>query len=133
MLTNNLLFAGSGGLRVVLLLSTSIALPDSSRFATQSAQVIELGTSNATFLDKVDVIDDSCVKRKYSFDTHAEACFSHSDCFASATMFARDHDAFESLQSFFGFRFFDPNMYTHSIARLKSGNVCPQLRRFYFV
>jgi hypothetical protein len=132
-LTISLFFIGSSGLGTFVLVSASIALTDSSGFASQSAQVVELGSSNATSLNEVDVIDNSCVKREYSFDTHAEACFPHGNRFASATMFASDHDALESLESFFGFRLFDSNMYTHSIARLKSGNVCPQLRRFYSV
>src|SRR5688572_13374805 len=112
------------------LLPTSIALANAGRLTAQTTQVVQLGPSNAAALDQVDVIDDGCMQRKDSLDTHTEARLSHGDRFARAAMLASNHDALERLQSFLGFRFLNSHVNADRIARLKLRNIFPQLGFF---
>src|SRR5262249_26105403 len=110
-----------------------VALANACRFTTQSAQIVELRSSDATALYEIDVIDDGGVQRKDSLDADAETRLAHCDRFARAAMFARDHDALESLQSLFRLGFLDPNVHANRIAWLKFRNISTQLRLFNFI
>jgi hypothetical protein len=79
------------------------------------------------------MVDDRRVQRENSFDADAETGFSHCNRFARAAMFARNHDAFESLQSLFGLGLFNPHVHTDRIAWLKLWNIITQLRLFNFI
>jgi len=110
-------------LRVVALVRARIALANTRGFASQSAEVIELGPSYSTSFYQIDVVNDGGVKRKNPFDADSETGFSYGDGFACAPMLASNHDAFKSLQSFFRLGFLDSHVDTHSIAWLKLGNI----------
>src|ERR1051325_3504205 len=128
-----LFLAGCRRLSVVALVSARVALSNACRFAAQSAQVVELRSSDATSFDEIDMIDDGCVQRKYPLDADAKTRLSHGDRFARAAMFARNHHALKSLQSLLGLGFFNPNVYANRIAWLKFRNVFTQLRFFNFI
>src|ERR1051325_3139286 len=76
---------------------TGIALANARSLAAQFAQVIKLRASYVTFFHHVDVIDDSCMQRKNSFDADAKAGLTHGDRLAHAAMLARNANAFECL------------------------------------
>src|SRR5436305_6717749 len=114
-------------------MAARVALADACGFTTESAQVVKLCSSDATSFHQINVIDDRRVQGKDSFHADAETCLSHGDGFARAAMFASDHDAFESLQSLFGLRFFNSHVNTDRIAWLKLRNVLPQLTLFNLV
>src|SRR5215467_6437582 len=128
-----LFLAGRRRLSVVALVAASIALANACRLAAQTAKVVKLRSSDATSFHEIDMIDDGCVQRKYSLDADAKTRLSHSDRFARAAMFARDHHTLKSLQSLFGLGFFNPNVYANRIAWLKFRNVITQLRLFNFI
>jgi hypothetical protein len=125
-----LFLAGCRRLSVVALVSARVALANACRFAAQSAQVVELRSSDATSFHEIDMIDDGCVQRKYPLDADAKTRLSHGDRFARAAVFAGDHDTFKSLQSLFGLGFFNPYVNTDRIAWLKLWNITTQLRLF---
>jgi len=76
------------------------------------------------------MIDYGRMKGEDSLNANPKARFSYSDGFPRTPVLARYHNTLESLQSFFGFGFFDPNVHANSIARLKPWNVVTQLRLF---
>src|ERR1043165_1140853 len=121
----DLLALGSRSLRVVGLLSACITLANACGFAAESAQIVKLGTANAAAFDQIDVIDDGRVQRKNSFDTDSEAGLAHRDGLTRTAVLARNHDAFESLQSLLGFGFLDPDVNADRVARLKLRNILP--------
>src|SRR6185369_13384671 len=93
-------------------MATRVALTDTCGFTAQSTQVVKLRASDAAALYEIDVIDDCCVQWEDSFNANTKTRLSHRDRFARAAMFSRNHDAFKSLQSFFGLRFFNPHVHT---------------------
>src|SRR6185436_9165791 len=117
-------------LAIVVLVSTSIALSNSGGLTTKSSQVVKLCTPHTSPLDQVNVIDDRRVKWEDPFNSNTKTNLANGDRFSCTAMFARNHNTLESLQSFFRFGFFDPDMYANRIARLKPRNVLPQLRLF---
>ena len=128
----NLFLAGCGSVGVITM-TARVALADTSGFAAQPAQVIELGSPDATSFHEVDVVDDRRVQREDSFNADAKTRFSDSDGFASAAMFTRDYDALKSLQSLFGLGLLNPHVHADRIAWLKLWNILTQLRIFNFV
>jgi hypothetical protein len=128
-----LTLAGDRGLGVVALSAARVALANACGLASKSTKIIKLGSSDATSFDEIDVVDDRCVQWKDSFDPDAETRLPHRNGFARAAMFPRDHDAFKSLQSLFGLRFFNPHVNTDRIAWLKLWNVITQLAFFNVV
>src|SRR4051812_21266307 len=96
-----------------------IFLADAGGLATQPAQIVELGATDATALDHINVVNDGRVQREDSLDTDAEAGLAHGDGLARPTVLARDDDALERLQALFGLRLFDAHVDAHRIARLK--------------
>ena len=80
-------------------MSARVALANACRFAAQSAQVVELRSSDATSFDEIDMIDDGCVQRKYPLDADAKTRLSHSDRFAGAAVFACNHHALKRLHA----------------------------------
>src|SRR6185369_16238828 len=127
-----LFLAGSRSLSIVAV-TARVALTDACGFTAQSTEVVKLCSSDAAALDEIDVVDNRRVQRENSFDADAKTRLSHCDRFARASMFARDHDAFKSLQSLFGLGLFNPHVYTDRIAWLKLWNITTQLRLFNFV
>ena len=125
----NLFLAGCGSLSIVAM-TARVALTDACGLTAQATQVVKLRATDATALYQIDVIDDCCVQWENSFYANAKTRLSHRDRFARAAMFARDHDAFKSLQSLFGLRFFNPHVNTDRIAGLKLWNIITQLRLF---
>ena len=125
----NLFLAGCGSLSIVAV-AARVALTDACGFTPQSTQVVKLRAPDATALYQIDVIDDCCVQWENSFYANAKTRLSHRDRFARAAVFARDHDAFKSLQSLFGLGFFNPHVNTDRIAWLKLWNIITQLRLF---
>src|SRR6185503_13696422 len=117
-------------LAVATLLTACITLADTSGFSAQATQIIKLGPANTASLHHIDMVYDSRMQWKNSFDANAKTGFTHRNCFACAAMFTSDHNPFEGLQTFFGFRFLDANMNAHCIARLKIRNVLAQLGFF---
>jgi len=124
-----LFLAGCGSLSIIAM-TARVALTDACGFTPQSTQVVKLRAPDATALYQIDVIDDCCVQWENSFYANAKTRLSHRDRFARAAVFARDHDAFKSLQSLFGLRFFNPHVNTDRIAWLKLWNIITQLRLF---
>src|SRR5689334_1301406 len=112
-------------LRVVVLLAAGITLANACGFAAQSAQIVELGAANAASFHEIDMIDDGRVQRKDSFHADAETGFANGDRLTRAAVLARNHDAFESLQSFLGLGFLDPDVNADRVARLKLWNIFP--------
>jgi hypothetical protein len=117
------LFALGRGSRFAILLTARIALANTGGFTTQTAEVIKLRSSDTASFHQIDVINDSGVQRKNSFDTDTEAGFAHRDGFTRAAVLSRDYDTFKSLQSFLGLGFLDPDMNADRVARLKLGYV----------
>jgi hypothetical protein len=67
------------------------------------------------------------MKRKDSFDADTKAGLPNGNCLTSAAMLTRDDYTFKSLQPFFGFGFFDPNVDAYGVARLKLRHLVAQL------
>src|SRR5690349_2303062 len=111
-------------------MSSCIALADTCCFTSKSTQVVELCTSNPTSFYEVDVVNDRCVKWKDSLNAYTKACLSHCNGFASAAVFASNHNAFERLQSFLRFGFLNSHVDAYRISRLKPRNVLTQLGLF---
>src|SRR6185503_6094379 len=127
------LFLGSGGLGVIALLTSRIALANTCSLTAKSTEVVELGPSHAASFYQIDVVDYRCVKWKNSFYADSKTGLSNSDCLAGAAMFTSDHDAFKSLQSFFGLRFLNPHVNADRIAWLKLWNIITQLALFNLI
>src|SRR5262249_43983140 len=79
-----------------------IAFANARCLAAQIPQVVKLGAAYVAFLHHVDMIDDSRVEWKDSFDTNPEAGFAHGNGLSHAAMLTRDYHAFKSLQAFLG-------------------------------
>src|SRR5882762_1041023 len=87
-------FARSGcALHLPGLIGARIPLTDSSRLATQFAQVIELGAPDAPLFHHIDMIDDGGVQRKDPFDADTETGFANGNRLARAAVLAGDDDA----------------------------------------
>src|SRR4026207_953960 len=106
-----------------VLLTACITLANTCRFTTKSAEVVELGASNTSSFDEIDVIDDGGVQRKDSFDANTETCLADGDRFPRAAMFTCNHDTFKNLQSLFSLGFLDPDVNADRVARLKLRNI----------
>ena len=118
-----LCLSGSGGLRIVRLMTSCIAFTNAGSFPAQSAKVVKFCASNATFLNEIDVVDDRRMEGKDPLNADAKARLSDRDRLASATVLSRDDNTLESLEPFFRLRLFNSDMHTHGIARLEPRKV----------
>jgi len=91
------------------------ALFETSGFALEPTQVVELGAAHFAGADHIDVIDDGSVHGEDTFDASAEADLADGDGFAHTNVLARDDGAFKRLQTFL-VAFFDADVDADGIA-----------------
>src|SRR5262245_39125406 len=119
------LFTATGSLRRSL--RAGIAFADAGRLTAELAQVVELGTADASSFDHVDVINDCCMQRKDALDADSERRLADRDRFSHALSTACDDDPFKSLQSLFVFAFLDANVDADGVTGNKIRNIAFQL------
>jgi hypothetical protein len=123
LLTVSLFTLRRGGGLCVTALPSRIPLADACCLTSKSTQVVKLRSSDTASFDEVNVIDDSRVEWKNSFDAHSKTCFPYGNGLARASMLPGDYNALESLKSLLGFGFLDTHVDTDRIAWLKLRNI----------
>src|SRR5690348_14940727 len=102
--------------------------PNACRLAFELPQVVELGTPHATRLKHFDRTDHRGVDRKNSFHANAKTHTPDGKRCTGKMAAPADHHAFKWLHAFFfPFRFLQPDMHTHGIARAERGDILASL------
>jgi hypothetical protein len=112
-LTHRMLMHGSQTCRL-------FALAQTRRFASQIAEIIQLGAPNAASANQVDMVDHGSVHREDAFYTLPETYFSNRDGFAHTGVLASDDGALEGLETLL-IALLDSHVHPDGIARAKFG------------
>src|SRR5689334_4018535 len=75
------------------------ALGNTSRLTGAATQIVELGATNGTAADDLDLVDDRRIERENALDTFAERNLADGEAGADALVGAGDADAFERLDA----------------------------------
>jgi len=103
-----------------------LSLANTSRFARQLPQVIQLGATHAATPHDLHFCNDWCLQREYTLDTHARRDLPHSERLTIPGTPAANAHAFERLQSLF-LTLANTDGHPHRIARSKFGNIVSQV------
>jgi len=101
---------------------------DTSSFAFQLTQVVELRSTHPPGLQHFNRADHRGVDGENSFDTNSKAHAADGERRAGLLTSFADHDAFKWLNAFFfAFRFLQPNMHAYGITGAEHGDILASL------